>query len=175
MLKINKLKALVLAGCLTTVCAQADVGTGTIKVIAIGAMTFTEDTEVHFGEVPVDIGSNCVMDNAGAVTGDCTNVTGNQTSGQITVSGVLETSNVVITITGDSDGTGIDFAASADIEMDSASGGAEAALTNGTVSGALTVTSDDIVATVYGTLSVAETLTAGTEYSTNYTLDVTYN
>lgn len=174
MLRKNIFKALALAGCFVTVFAQADSGTGTVKVTALGAMTFTEDNELHFGEVPTADGSTCTMSSTGAVSGDCTDHGGNQQIGQITVTGVVESSSVTITITGDNDEAGIDFVAAAEIEMNSGNSGAEATLADGVASGSLTVTADDIVATVYGTLDVEETLTAGTEYTTSYTLDVSY-
>lgn len=156
--------------------AAADVTTGNVDVVAFAALTFVEDTRVNFGQISPAAGSTCVMDNAGTVTGPCTNVGAVQSTGQITVSGLSASSNVLITVTGENDNAGVDFLASADIEMNSGSAGAEATLTDGVVSSPLTTTAgpENIVATVYGTLDVATALTGGTAYATTYTLDVTY-
>lgn len=156
---------------------QADVTTGNVNVTAFAALNFVEDLAVNFGQISPTVGATCVMDNAGSVTGPCTNVGAVQTTGQITVSGLAASSNVLITITGDNDNNNVDFLASASIEMNSGSAGAEATLSDGIQSAPLATTAgaaENIVATVYGTLDVATALTGGSNYSTTYTLAVTY-
>lgn len=155
---------------------HADVTTGNVNVTAFSALTFVEDLTVNFGQISPTVGSTCVMDSAGAVTGPCTNVGSVQQTGQITVSGLASSSNVLITITGDNDNADVDFLAAASIEMNSGSAGAEATLADGVQSAPLATTAgaEDIVATVYGTLDVATALTGGQNYTTTYTLDVSY-
>lgn len=177
MLRVNSLRALALAGCLTAVSAQADVTTGNVNVTAFSSLNFVEDLVVNFGQIPPTVGSTCVMDAAGAVTGPCTNVGSVQQAGQITVSGLAAASNVLITVTGENDNNEVDFLAAAVIEMNSGSAGVEATLSDGIQSAPLATTAgaaENIVATVYGTLDVATLLTGGQNYTTTYTLDVSY-
>lgn len=177
MLKVNRFRALALVGCLSAFSAQADVTTGNVNVTAFSALNFVEDLVVNFGQIPPTVGSTCVMDVAGTVTGPCTNVGAIQQAGQITVSGLAAASNVLITVTGENDNSLIDFLAAASIEMNSGSAGAEATLSDGIQSAPLATTAgaaENIVATVYGTLDVATVLTGGLNYATTYTLDVSY-
>ncbi|MCY7293938.1 hypothetical protein [Alteromonas sp. a30] len=154
-----------------------DVTTGNVNVTAFASLNFVEDLVVNFGQIPPSVGATCVMDNAGAVTGPCTNVGSVQQAGQITVSGLAASSNVLVTITGENDNSEVDFLAAAELEMNSGNAGVEATLADGVQSAPLATTAgtaEDIVATVYGTLDVATALTGGQNYSTTYTLDVTY-
>lgn len=175
LIKLPSLMAIVLVGVATNL--KADVTVGNVNVTAFSALTFIEDLTVNFGQIPPTPGSACVMDVNGAVTGPCTNIGSVQQTGQITVSGLAAASNVLITITGDNDNAVIDFLASAAIEMNTGSSGPEAILADGVQSAPLTTTTSpvqNIVATVYGTLDVATALVGGSNYSTTYTLDVSY-
>lgn len=178
MSQYRKLKALSCASLLAISASSfGDVTTGNVNVTAFATLNFVEDLVVNYGQIPPSVGSTCVMDNAGAITGPCTNVGSVQQAGQITVSGLSAASNVLITITGDNDNNEVDFLAAADIEMNAGSAGAEATLSDGIQSAPLTTTAgtaENIVATVYGTLDVATALTGGQNYATTYTLDVTY-
>lgn len=178
MMKAKTMKALsVVSLLLTSASSYSDVTTGNVNVTAFAALNFVEDLVVNFGQIPPTVGSTCVMDNAGAVTGPCTNVGAIQQAGQITVSGLAAASNVLITITGNNDNNEVDYLVAADIEMNSGSAGAEATLADGIQSAPLATTAgaaEDIVATVFGTLDVATALTGGQNYTTTYTLDVSY-
>ncbi|GEM_PF-875881 len=178
MSQYRKLNALSFVGLLTVSASSvADVTTGNVNVTAFATLNFVEDLVVNYGQIPPSVGSTCVMDAAGAVTGPCTDVGAVQQAGQITVSGLAAASNVLVTITGDNDNNEVDFLATANLEMNSGSAGAEATITDGIQSAPLTTTAgtaENIVATVYGTLDVATALTGGQNYTTTYTLDVTY-
>ena len=132
--------------------------------------TFAETNALHFGKIRLASGSTCTMDNAGAVTGDCDASDANIQLGGITVSGLAPNSAMNITVSGSS---------SANLTFAPATTATDGTSTETTANGVATAfttdgSASDITINVYGQMSVDTALTAGADYSVDYTVDVSF-
>ena len=132
--------------------------------------TITENAALHFGQIRLDVGSICTMDNAGAVTGDCDASDANIQIGDISVTGLAPSSAMNITVTGDT-GTNLTF-----VPVATATDGTTTEITVDGVASAFTTdaTGTDIALTVYGEMEVDNALTASAAYTVDYIVDVSF-
>jgi len=132
--------------------------------------TFAQNDALHFGKIRLTAGSVCVMDNAGAVTGDCDTSDADIQLGDITVSGLAPSSAMNITVTGGSSAN-LTF-----VPVATATDGTTTETTaDGVASGFTTdASSTDIALNVYGQMTVDTALTGLVAYTVDYTVDVSF-
>jgi len=168
---LNK-KLIVLALASTvSISASAAVETFTASVTALTEPTIVNGTPIVFGTMGLAVGSACVMDNAGGVTGDCDATDVNIAVGGITISNLITSSNISITVA-----TGVGANVTYTPVYDIA--GAVAAVSDAPADIAQSVTvaagDADIVLTNFGTMSVDTTLDAGIAYTADYNVTVVF-
>ncbi|MEW9799054.1 hypothetical protein [Alteromonas sp. CYL-A6] len=141
------------------------------SVNAMQDATIAETSALHFGAIQPTALSVCTMDNAGAVSGDCDASDAAINIGLITVSGVAANVPLNVTVTGGSS-TELTFAATYDINNATAT---HDGITDGTLTAVTTNgLGDDLTIDVYGAMTVDSTLTAGSAYTVDYTVDVAF-
>ena len=158
---------------LTTLSSASFAATQTFQasVDAVADATIAQTTPLHFGAIQTAASSVCTMDNAGAVTGACDASNANINLGVVTVSGVLASSALNVTVTGAS-GSNVTFVPTVDIQNAT---GTHNAIANSTLTAVTTNSSaDDLTINVYGAMTVDSDLTAGSNYTADYTVDVTF-
>lgn len=133
--------------------------------------TITEGTPLNFGKILTVIGSVCTMDNAGGITGQC-DASAAHAAGTVTIAALAPSTAMNITVTGGSSaGSELTYVPITDVtdgttNLSTADGVALPFTTTGL--GA------DIAMTVYGAMTVDTTLTNGTSYTVDYTVDVSF-
>jgi len=79
------LSSILIAATSTTVLATTNTFQATI--LGFSEPVINETNALHFGKIALDAGSSCIMDDAGAITGDCDAADPLISIGEITVSG----------------------------------------------------------------------------------------
>jgi hypothetical protein len=154
----------------TSTTALATTNTFQATIIGFSEPTIEQTTPLHFGKVALDLGSECIMDNTGVVSGDCDAADANISIGAITVSGLAPNSAMNITVSG-SVGSNVTFLSSS-IAND---GTSNVPLTNAAITGYTTSNDgDDIEIAVFGTMTVNTALSSGIDYTADYTVEVDF-
>ncbi len=140
-------------------------------VNAISDAAIAQTAALHFGAMQPTFGSQCTMDNTGAVSGACDASNANIAIGLITVSGLIANVPLNVTVTG-APGTNVDFDAQFDVNNATAT---HDGIADGTVTAVTTNASgDDLTIDVYGQMQVTTALNPGDSYTADYTVDVSF-
>jgi hypothetical protein len=162
------LSSILIAATSTTVLATTNTFQATI--LGFSEPTIEQTTALHFGKIALDLGSSCVMDDTGVVSGDCDAADSEISIGAIKVSGLAPNSAMNITVTG-SAGDNVTFTSSSSAN----DGASTVSLTDGAQTGYTTSNGgDDIEIAVFGTMTVNTALTSGGEYTADYTVEVDF-
>jgi hypothetical protein len=162
------LSSILIASTSTTVLATTNTFQATIT--GFSEPIIAETTPLNFGKIALDLGSSCIMNSAGAITGDCDAADANISIGAVTVSGLAPNSAMNITVTG-SAGSNVTFTSNSAAD----DGNSTATLADG-VETAYTTSNggDNIAIAVFGTMTVDTALSSGVEYTADYTVEVAF-
>jgi hypothetical protein len=167
----KKIIALALASSFSASVLAVD-GVYQANVEALNEPTLTNSAILHFGSIAPTAGSSCDMDTAGAVTGDCDLADAAILIGEVTLTDLIASTDLTVNVTG-STGSNITFTPIWDINSagaGDADGIAAATATNISVDASATTITLDI----YGGIAVDTTLTGGTAYTADYTVNVVF-
>jgi hypothetical protein len=169
----KRLIALALLSAASTSSNAAD-ATFTATVNAISDAGIAQTTALHFGAMQPTVGAACTMADTGVVTGDCDAANANIAIGLITVSGLTANVPLNISVQGIA-GTNVTFVPEYDIN------GAAAASDNNAENSPSTpvaittnATGDNLLLDIYGVMTVTTALTPGQAYTSDYTVDVSF-
>ncbi len=165
-----KLAALVTATLVSSASFAAS-ETFNATVDALQDATISETTPLNFGAIQPAAGSQCQMDNAGAVTLDCESGDAGIALGVINVTDLFADSPLTVSVVGGS-GTNVSFVADADILGGTATVSAIGDNTNANVT--VNSSGDDLTINVFGTVTVDNALTAGATETAPYTVNVNF-
>jgi hypothetical protein len=163
------LSAAILAATSTTIFAASE--TFQAAVTAFDEPSISQGQALNFGVIRLAAGSTCTMTKTGDVTGQCNGV-GNS-AGTINVTGLAPSTAMTITVTGSNSTGDLTFVASAEA-TDSAG------LNSGTIADSVgqnittSAGGEQIDIAVFGVLTVDNNLNSGQSYSTDYTVDVSF-
>lgn len=166
-------KSIISIALLSTISASALAASQTFQanVDALADASIAQTTPLHFGAMQPTATSECVMDNAGAVTGDCDASHASIAIGLITVSGLAANVPLNVNVTGGS-GTNVSFEATFDVNNAT---GTHNGITDGTATAVTSnASADDLTIDVYGSMTVDNALTPGDSYTADYIVDVTF-